>query len=127
MLLTSHHILAIVGSVAYYHPVFPSLWVILLLSVPRYTSTKEGCDKNLEALAEGGITELDMILLLGSCGVGTPMAPRGRTADRQVRLVHVAHHGLMKLGWKMVRCPMSPNVWWSNQRKRTMMDYSKPL
>lgn len=28
-----------------------------------YSTTKEGCDKNLEALAEGGITKLDMILL----------------------------------------------------------------
>ena len=28
----------------------------------RYLSTKEGCAKNLEAFAEGGITELDMIL-----------------------------------------------------------------
>eukprot|EP00435_Cladocopium_sp_Y103_P042351 s553_g11.t1 len=28
-----------------------------------YSTTKEGCDKNLEALSEGGITELDMILL----------------------------------------------------------------
>ncbi|CAL1126090.1 unnamed protein product [Cladocopium goreaui] len=28
-----------------------------------YSTTKEGCDKNLEVLAEGGITKLDMILL----------------------------------------------------------------
>ncbi len=41
------------------------IWSDSSSHLPRYTSTKEGCDKNLEAFAEGGITELDMILCHG--------------------------------------------------------------
>eukprot|EP00438_Fugacium_kawagutii_P005894 Skav214429 [mRNA] locus=scaffold586:331181:342892:+ [translate_table: standard] len=53
----------------------------------RYTSTKEGCDKNLEALAEGGITEVDMILSLGS-----PEAdPQEMKAKKQTKSLAVSN------------------------------------